>query len=148
MVLAQRLDRLKQISGINSLILQHNRAMDISETIELDSRQAWRDWLAEYGQEKQEIWLVIYKSGSGKRSLSMREAQEEGVCFGWVDSFLKPLDAERYALRFTPRRKQSRWGQANRARALKMLQAGKMTPAGMAQLPPDLIQAWEEMNAG
>ncbi|HEX7973796.1 MAG TPA: hypothetical protein VF498_05260 [Anaerolineales bacterium] len=76
----------------------------------------------------------------------MREAQEEALCFGWVDSSLKPMDAARYALRFSPRREHSRWGNSNKARALNLLRAGKKTPSGMEQLPPDVIRAWEEEN--
>jgi uncharacterized protein YdeI (YjbR/CyaY-like superfamily) len=71
---------------------------------------------------------------------------EEALCFGWIDSTLKPIDASSYALRFSPRRKKSPWADSNRARALKLLRAGKMTPAGMAVLPPEVIRVWDEEN--
>jgi hypothetical protein len=61
-----------------------------------------------------------------------------------VDSSQKPLDDSSYALRFLPRREQSRWSDTNKARALKMLREGKMTPAGKAVLPPEIIRMWEE----
>jgi hypothetical protein len=66
--------------------------------------------------------------------------------FGWIDSYLKPVDTSSYALRFSPRRKKSGWADSNRRRALSLLREGKMTPAGMAVLPPEIIQAWEEEN--
>jgi hypothetical protein len=49
-----------------------------------------------------------------------------------------------YALRFSPRRKTSRWADSNKERALILLREGKMTPAGMALLPSEVIKAWEE----
>lgn len=120
--------------------------MDIGEKLHLKTPEEWRDWLAEHYNNPEEIWLVIEKGASSSRGITMRSAQEEALCFGWVDSVLKPVDAGRYALRFTPRRKGSRWGAANKARALKMLRAGKMTPAGLAQLPAEVIAAWGEEN--
>ncbi len=74
-----------------------------------------------------------------QRALTMREAQEEAMAFGWVeDSNLKPLGAACYALRFTPRRPGSRWAWSNRARALQLLRDGRMATAGIPVLPPDL----------
>lgn len=118
--------------------------MEISERLTPASRQAWRAWLAEHLSDKSEIWLVLHKRASGRQALTMAEAQEEALCFGWIDSHLKPIDASSYALRFSPRRPGSEWSETNRARALKLLRAGQMTPAGMALLPPDLVRAWQE----
>ena len=118
--------------------------MDIGETLQLNSREEWREWLAGHHQDKEEIWLVLHKSSSDKRELTMRQAQEEALCFGWVDSTLKPIDESSYALRFSPRHRLSRWGRSNRARALKMLRAGKVTSAGMALLPPEVLRMWEK----
>jgi uncharacterized protein YdeI (YjbR/CyaY-like superfamily) len=120
--------------------------MEIGETLALNSRQDWRAWLAEHHQEKREIWLVLYKSSSGKREFPLDHAVEEALCYGWVDSTLKPIDASSYALRFSPRRRKSHWADSNRARALILLRSGKMTPAGMAVLPPEVIRTWEEEN--
>jgi uncharacterized protein YdeI (YjbR/CyaY-like superfamily) len=68
---------------------------------------------------------------------------DEALCFGWIDSTLKPVDETRYALRFTPRRAKSHWSDTNKARALVLLREGKMTAAGMACLPEDVIEEWE-----
>jgi hypothetical protein len=118
--------------------------MDIGEILQIRSREEWREWLAGHHQEVQEIWLVLNKSSSGPRGLTMPQAQEEALCFGWVDSTLKPIDESSYALRFSPRHRLSRWGRSNRARALKMLRAGKMTSAGMDLLPPEVLRIWEK----
>ena len=118
--------------------------METGEKLHLNSRQEWRAWLAEHHQDKQEIWLVIYKSSSGKREFPLSQAVEEALCFGWVDSTLKPIDASSYALRFSPRRGKSHWADSNKARAKRLLREGKMTSAGLAVLPPEVSQWWEE----
>ncbi|MEM5776806.1 MAG: hypothetical protein AAGU05_17500, partial [Anaerolineaceae bacterium] len=103
-------------------------------------------WLARYQYEKNEIWLVIRRNAPQNGWITVTEAREEAICFGWVDSFLKPLDSEGYALRFSPRRRGSAWGRANKARALKMMREGKMTPSGMVTLPEDVLRQWEREN--
>lgn len=118
--------------------------MEIGELLHLRTRLEWRKWLAEHHQGKQDIWLVLYKSSSGKREFPLNHAVEEALCFGWIDSTLKPIDPTCYALRFSPRRKKSHWADSNRERALRLLRDGKMTSAGMAALPPEVIHAWEE----
>ncbi len=120
--------------------------VDIGKKLHFSSREEWRAWLAEHHQDKQEIWLILYKSSSGKREFPLSQAVEEALCFGWIDSTLKPIDASSYALRFSPRRKKSYWADSNRARALRLLREGKMTPAGMALLPPEVISIWKEEN--
>jgi uncharacterized protein YdeI (YjbR/CyaY-like superfamily) len=120
--------------------------MEIGERLVVHSLAGWRAWLENHHQEKKEIWLVLYKSTSANRTVTMRDAQEEALCFGWVDSSLKPLDGESYVLRFSPRSPKSAWGPANKARALRMLRAGKMAPAGLALLPVDVLQAWRGEN--
>jgi uncharacterized protein YdeI (YjbR/CyaY-like superfamily) len=118
--------------------------MEIGELLRLNSRAQWRSWLAEHHQDKKEIWLALHNSGSPRRELPLGEAVEEALCFGWIDSTLKPLDAESYALRFSPRRKTSYWAESNRQRALRLLREGLMTAAGIAVLPPEVLQEWEQ----
>lgn len=117
--------------------------MHIGETLYVASRQEWRRWLAKHHQDKKGIWLIIYKKSAGKQGIVLEEAVEEALCYGWIDSQLQPIDAEKYALRFSPRRPSGHWAKSNRKRALKLLRAGKMTKGGMAVLPPELVKAWK-----
>jgi uncharacterized protein YdeI (YjbR/CyaY-like superfamily) len=109
--------------------------MKITETLYVTSREEWREWLANHHQDKAEIWLVCYKKGTGKPSVPYDDSVEEAVCFGWVDGMTRSLDEERYALRFTPRRRRSSWSASNIARVAKMVKEGKMTEAGLAAVP-------------
>ena len=116
--------------------------MDIGETLYEVSREAWRRWLSEHHARKQEIWLIFYKRASGKPSLSYDEAVEEAICYGWIDSQIRSMDQERFARRFTPRREGSGWSDPNRKRALRMLRTGRMTDAGRATLPEEVLRSW------
>ena len=63
---------------------------------------------------------------------------KEAICFGWIDSMEKGMDAERYATRFSPRKPKSNWTNTNKDRARKMIAEGRMSPAGKATLPLDV----------
>jgi len=94
----------------------------------------WRDWLERNHATAREVWLAYYKKGSGKRSVTYEEALEEALCFGWIDSTVRRLDAERYMQRYTPRKDDSLWSTANKARVKKLTAEGRMAEAGMAKI--------------
>ncbi len=94
--------------------------------------QEWHTWLVDHHQDCSEVWLLFYKTGSGKPSLTYEEAAEEALCFGWVDSLIKARDAESHLRKFTPRKPGSHWSEVNIRRAQKMVMQGRMTPAGQA----------------
>jgi uncharacterized protein YdeI (YjbR/CyaY-like superfamily) len=83
--------------------------------------------------------LVQYKKATRKPSIDYVSAVEEAICFGWIDGFEKGMDSERYATRFTPRRPNSHWTETNKERARNMIGAGRMTAAGRATVPPEIL---------
>ncbi len=112
--------------------------MEIGETLYVTHRDDFRKWLIENHETKKEIWLIQYKKATKKPSINYVEAVEEAICFGWIDGLEKSMDAERYALRFSPRRTKSNWTNTNKDRARKMIAEGRMTKAGRATLPLDV----------
>ncbi len=112
--------------------------MEIGETLYVTHRDDFRKWLIENHETKKEIWLIQYKKATKKPSIHYVEAVEEAICFGWIDGLEKSMDAERYALRFSPRRTKSNWTNTNKDRARKMIAEGRMTKAGRATLPLDV----------
>ena len=112
--------------------------MEIGETIYVTTSDEFRKWLLQNHQTKKEIWLIQYKKAAKKPSIKYVEAVEEALCFGWIDGLEKSVDAERYALRFSPRRPKSNWTNTNKDRARRMIAEGRMTQAGRAALPPDV----------
>jgi uncharacterized protein YdeI (YjbR/CyaY-like superfamily) len=116
--------------------------MEVGETLLVTTRDEWRKWLEQHHREYKEIWLVYYKKTSGKMGISYEESVEEALCFGWIDGVFKGIDQETYAGRFTPRRTKSPWSDSNRKRVTRLVRDGRMTEAGLAVLPADLLQAF------
>jgi uncharacterized protein YdeI (YjbR/CyaY-like superfamily) len=109
--------------------------MDIGESLYVTTRREFRRWLQSHHADRSEIWLVRFKKATGKPSLDYVEAVEEAICFGWIDNIEKSIDTERYALRFSPRRPKSNWTPTNLERARRMIEAKKMTKAGLRAMP-------------
>jgi uncharacterized protein YdeI (YjbR/CyaY-like superfamily) len=99
----------------------------------------WRRWLAEHHDSASEVWLVFHKQHIGVASIDYKDALDEALCFGWVDSLIKRLDDKRYARKFTPRRADSRWSDINRKRYAVLKASGRLTPAGIDRPPTDRV---------
>ena len=108
--------------------------MEVTETFYPRTRGEWRAWLARHHEDRSEIWLVTYKAGTKKPSVSYADAVEEALCFGWIDSTRKALDGERLAQRFSPRRQRSTYSQTNRERLARLVEAGRVTPSLLTRL--------------
>ena len=108
--------------------------VEIGKRQSFKDRDVWRAWLVQNHATAKELWLVFYKKNSGKRSVSLDEALEEALCFGWIDSVAKGIDEEKYALRFSPRRRGSIWSESNKRRVARMIAQGRMTPIGLAKV--------------
>ncbi|HLF02203.1 MAG TPA: hypothetical protein VI547_09530, partial [Anaerolineales bacterium] len=90
--------------------------MKITKTLYAPNRKALRDWLKKNYRTEKEIWLVYYRKQTGKPRIPYNDAVEEALCFGWIDSTVKTLDAESTAQRFSPRKPRSAYSQANKER--------------------------------
>ena len=109
--------------------------MQITETLLVTNREEWRKWLSENHTTKKEIWLISYVKNANKPSILYLHAVEEALCFGWIDGITKKIDSDGTAQRFTPRRPKSNWSPLNKERAIRLIQNGKMTEAGLKVLP-------------
>jgi len=112
--------------------LNVSRSIPVATAAELDA------WLHAHGGSEREIVIALYKKASGKQTVTLAALQETALCHGWVDTQTKRIDEERYAIRFVPRRPGSTWGPKNRRIARRLLQEGRVKPAGAATLPDDL----------
>lgn len=81
-----------------------------------------------------EIWLKVYKKGSGIPSVTCPEALDVALCWGWIDAIRKGLDEASFLQRYTPRGKKSMWSQVNRDNIARLTKAGLMQPPGQAQV--------------
>lgn len=62
----------------------------------------------------------------------MAQACDEALCVGWQDVIRQTLDAKRYTVRFTRRKQDSVWSDAQIKRVAVLTAQGKMKPAGLA----------------
>ena len=102
------------------------------EEVYISDRDGWREWLTCNHGRSAGVWLVFYRSSTGKPALAYEDAVEEALCFGWIDSIIRRLDAERYVRKFTPRRQGSSWSESNRMRVSRLLERDLMAEQGMA----------------
>lgn len=106
--------------------------MKLNPSAHCTTREKWRDWLQKHHATQSEVWLHYFKKHTGKPSVSYRDSVEEALCFGWIDGLKRRVDDERYAHRFTPRKKKSKWSPLNISLAKKLIAEGKMAEAGLA----------------
>jgi uncharacterized protein YdeI (YjbR/CyaY-like superfamily) len=92
----------------------------------------FREWLERHHDSERELWVGYLRKASGKASMTWPESVDEALCFGWIDGIRKRIDAERYMIRFTPRRARSVWSAVNIGRVEALTEGGRMRPAGLA----------------
>ena len=103
--------------------------------LDVRSRAQWRVWLRKHHAASDGVWLVYYKQHTGVKSVDYDDSVCEALCYGWVDSLIKSLDADRYARKFTPRRAGSKWSDSNRTRWKALAAKGLLSAAGLAAAP-------------
>lgn len=92
------------------------------------------EWLEHNHDTEVELWLKIFKKGSGEQSINWKEAVIEGLCWGWIDGVKKSLDSQSYFQRFTPRRLGSNWSKRNTEHAESLIREGRMKEAGLKHI--------------
>ena len=94
----------------------------------------WEAWLAEHHATSDGLWLKISKKDSGISSVTYAEALDVALCYGWIDGQKGKFDDDYYLQRFTPRRPRSKWSKINRGKVTKLIEEGKMKPAGFREV--------------
>src|SRR5574341_854117 len=132
-------------------VAEKAQMMEITQILYVTDRKTWRDWLKKNYKTEKEIWLIYPKKGTGKPRIEYNDAVEEALCFGWSDSIVKRLDGEHTVQRFSPRKPNARYSQANIER-LRTLVAQKKVVREVAEtlgdmlneefvIPPDILKA-------
>jgi uncharacterized protein YdeI (YjbR/CyaY-like superfamily) len=116
---------------------------------EFRTQSMFEKWLRANHDKEDEIWLKIHKKGSGLRSVTVAEALDVALCWGWIDGLRKSFDDKSFLQRYTPRRPKSIWSQINREHIERLTADGRMTPHGQKQV--DAARAdgrWEAAYGG
>ncbi|MEV4567738.1 YdeI/OmpD-associated family protein [Nonomuraea sp. NPDC049419] len=117
--------------------------------IAFPSQEAFEKWLEAEYEGSAGLWLQIAKKESGIPSVTYAEALDVALCFGWIDGQKAAFDDEHWLQRFTPRQARSKWSKVNRGRAEQLIAAGRMRPAGLAQIAAAKADGrWEAAYAG
>jgi uncharacterized protein YdeI (YjbR/CyaY-like superfamily) len=106
----------------------------VPELLDFRTRLQWRTWLEKYHLDRREAWLVHYKVNSGLQGISLDEAVEEALCFGWIDGKMKSINEESYSLRYSPRAPRSNWCMRNIRRVERLSAEGLMSESGLAKV--------------
>lgn len=110
-----------------------------------ESPAAWREWLHAHHADHPGLWLRIYRKDSGKPTVTWAEAVDEALCYGWIDSTKNKYDDESFLQRFSKRKPRSIWSKVNRENVARLIEAGKMQPAGLALVEEaKRTGAWEQ----
>lgn len=91
----------------------------------------WAEWLGQNAGTSG-IWVRLAKKNSGLKSIDYFQALEVALCYGWIDGLKKTWDDVSWIQRFTPRKPASKWSKINKKKVLKLMEAGKMQPSGLA----------------
>src|SRR5437764_15280725 len=104
------------------------------EQVYVKNRAEWRRWLAKHHARSPGIWLVFDKKSSRADRLAYADSVEEALCYGWIDSTLRPIDDAQYMQLFTPRKPKSGWSRLNKQRLARLTEQGLMAEAGLATI--------------
>lgn len=110
------------------------RNLDALERVEVASRTEWRQWLRTNHRRTTGIWLVTFKKQVANKHLPYAAIVEEALCFGWIDSLPRKLDAERTMLYLAPRKPRSVWSALNKRRVGALIANKRMTVAGLRKI--------------
>lgn len=105
--------------------------------LEVRDRRQWRAWLERHHASSPGVWLVYYKEHTGVPCIPYEDSVQEALCYGWIDSLIKRLDADRYARKYPPRSPGSKWSDSNRKRWAALKAAGRLAAPGLAAAPTD-----------
>jgi uncharacterized protein YdeI (YjbR/CyaY-like superfamily) len=109
-------------------------ATDEEPILEFGDPHEWERWLDAYHSAATGIWMKIAKKGAATMTTTHPEALEVAIRYGWIDAVRRRYDEHHFLQRFTPRGPRSRWSQNNRAKAQRLIDEGRMAPAGLAEV--------------
>jgi len=116
--------------------------------VEIASIAALEAWLARHQAQRESVWLVTYKKAPGAPHVPYSEIVDALLCYGWIDSLPRRLDAARTMLLISPRKPRSAWSKINKDKAARLIAEGRMRPPGAAAIAVAKANgAWSALDA-
>jgi len=100
-------------------------------TLPFESKKKWADWLAKQHDKSAGVWLKLAKKDSGIASVTIVEALDVALCYGWIDGQRLSFDEKYYLQKYTPRRSKSIWSKINVEKVERLIASGDMKPTGL-----------------
>jgi uncharacterized protein YdeI (YjbR/CyaY-like superfamily) len=100
-------------------------------TLAFTSQARLQAWYAKHYDTSPGIWLKVAKKDSGIPSVTIVEALDVALCYGWIDGQRMPFDDKYYLQKYTPRRPKSIWSKINVEKVERLIKSGEMKPAGL-----------------
>lgn len=97
----------------------------------VETIEQWRSWLEVNHGSSPGVWLVVWKKASGRPTIAWADVVDEALCYGWVDSRPRAVDARRSSRLITPRKPTSNWSARNKDRVAALTAQGRMQQAGL-----------------
>lgn len=108
--------------------------VDLDKVREFQDVQSFYKWLGQHHDKEDELWIKIHKVDSGLKSITVKEAIDVVLCWGWIDAVRKGFDDKSYLQRYTPRCKKSIWSQINVDNVARLINESRMTEHGLKEV--------------
>ena len=99
--------------------------------LEFKTAKAFETWLVKNHDNSNGLWLKIFKKDSWENTISYAEALDVALCYGWIDGQKKAYDEQAWLQKFCPRGKKSIWSKVNTGHVERLINEGRMRPAGL-----------------
>ena len=99
--------------------------------VEFKTAETFETWLIKNHDNSKGLWIKIFKKNSGKATISYAEALDVALCYGWIDGQKQAYDEQAWLQKFCPRRAKSIWSKINIGHIERLINEGKMRPAGL-----------------
>ncbi len=91
-------------------------------------------WFSKHHASANGVWMQLARKDSGHTSITYAEGLDVALCYGWIDGQKKSRDDGYWLQKFTPRRARSMWSKVNRDKVARLIEEGRMQPAGQAEI--------------
>lgn len=110
------------------------RAGEHLEQVLVPSVQVLWGWLAQHHDQTDSVWFVRWKKHVPDKYVSMDDLIDVLLCWGWIDSLPRKLDADRTMVLCAPRRQGSAWSAYNKAKVVRLEAEDRIQPPGAAKI--------------
>lgn len=107
------------------------------ETFCPQTRKQWRQWLQKNHAKKQAVLVLCYKKkalAENGVTITRSDMVDEALCFGWIDSVVRPVDDEKFIQYYSKRKPKSIWSKVNKEKIRKLIKEDLMAPAGLKSI--------------